>query len=109
MNNNWYPQQPNHQYHPSHQQQQWQNNWQNQGSRNHSHPEQHMQAWNRQITIEEAMNIARNQVQGQVVKVELEHEKGVLAYEVDIVTQQGVKYEVIVDANTGGIISIELD
>ena len=109
MNNNWYPQHPNHQYHPDHQQQQWQNNWQNQGSRNHSHPEQHMPAWNRQVTIEEAMNIARNQVQGQVVKVELEHEQGVLVYEVDIITQQGVKYEVIVNANTGGVLSIELD
>src|SRR5690625_5605731 len=39
-------------------------------------------------------------VPGQVVKVELEHEQGILVYEVEILTQQGVKYEVAVDVNS---------
>lgn len=69
----------------------------------------HIPHWQRRISIEEAMNIALGQVPGQVVKVELDHEKGVLVYEVDIVTAQGVKYEVIVDVNNGTILEVKLD
>lgn len=63
----------------------------------------------RQITIEEAMNIAVGRVPGQIVKVELERENGVWVYEVDIITSQGVKYEVVVDMNTGNIVKVEMD
>lgn len=63
----------------------------------------------RQIAMEDAMGIAREQVQGQVVKVELERKGGVLIYEVDIVNSQGVKYEVKIDATTGAVLEIELD
>lgn len=63
----------------------------------------------RRITMEEAMAVAVERVPGEIVKVELEHEKGVLVYEVDIVTAQGVKYEVIVDVNNGNVLSIEID
>lgn len=79
------------------------NHWQNQ----QHHP--NMLQRQRRISIEEAMNIALRQVPGEIVKVELEHEKGILVYEVDIVTAQGVKYEVVVDANTGTILAVELD
>ncbi|MCG5103234.1 PepSY domain-containing protein [Oceanobacillus alkalisoli] len=63
----------------------------------------------RQISIEEAMNIAVGRVPGQIVKVELEKEQGVWVYEVEIITAQGVKYEVEVDMNTGNIVKIEVD
>ena len=63
----------------------------------------------RQISIQEAMNVALGRVPGQVVKVELEQENGLWVYEVDIITLQGVRYEVIVDMNTGAIVRIELD
>lgn len=63
----------------------------------------------RQITIEEAMNIAVERVPGQIVKVELDRENGIWVYEVDIITQQGVKYEVEVAINTGTIVKIEMD
>lgn len=63
----------------------------------------------RRISIIDAINIASEQVPGQVVKAELEHEKGMLVYEVDIITAQQVKYEVIVDANTGAVIEVKLD
>ena len=55
------------------------------------------------------MRIAQEQVPGQVVKVELDTENGLLVYEVDILTSQGIKYEVTVDVNTGGIVEIDLD
>ena len=92
MNNDRY----NHQH-------QWGHPWQNQG---HYPAMQHRR---QRISIEEAMNIALSQVQGEVVKIELEHEKGMLVYEVDIVTAQGVKYEVVVNANNGTVLGIELD
>ena len=81
--------------------QNWDNHWQ------HQHP--NMPHRQRRISIEEAMNIALSQVPGEVVKVELEHEKGILVYEVDIVTGQGVKYEVVVDANNGTVLEVKLD
>lgn len=111
-NNNWYPPPPQHganQYRQA--------GWHNQGYNQYwqpqphyqQQPQQHLPAWNRRISIEEAIGIALQQVPGQVVKVELEHEQGILVYEIEIVTQQGVKYEVAVDVNTGGVVSVELD
>ncbi len=85
------------------QHQQWNNHWQNQQFPSYTPGRQ------RRISIEEAMNIALSQVQGEIVKVELEHEKGILVYEVDIVTAQGVKYEVTVDANNGTVLEVKLD
>lgn len=88
-------------------------NWQEQGwdnnmnyNNNNNGPGPH---YYRRITIEESIAIALEQVPGQVVKVEMDTEKGVQVYEVDIVTAQGVKYEVAVDINTGGIVEIEID
>lgn len=63
----------------------------------------------RMISMQEAMNIALGRVPGQVTKIELEREHGRMIYEVDIITAQGVKYEVEVDSNTGQILRVELD
>lgn len=73
----------------------WTNHWQN--------PQY------RRISIEQAMTIALQRVPGQVVKAELEYEDGMLVYEVDIRSQDGVKYEVQVDAITGAIIRVKMD
>lgn len=100
--------------------QQWQNHGQNghhhrherHGHYHHPHTQSqgsHMHDWQRRISIIEAINIAVEQVPGQVVQAELEHEKGMLVYEVDIVTAQGVKYEVIVDADNGTVLEVKLD
>lgn len=108
MNNNWYNPNPQHR---QQQQQHWQNQGWNNNPNHHNHNHNHipMPHAYRQITIEEAMAIALEQVPGQVVKVELDTEKGMQVYEVDIVTAQGAKYEVAVDINSGGIVEIELD
>lgn len=63
----------------------------------------------RQIIIQDAINIALARVPGQVVKVELERENGMWVYEVDIITPQNVKYEVVVDINSGAIVKLEVD
>lgn len=87
MTNNWYD--PN---------QQWQNGrYANQYSR-----------YSR-ISIDDAMAIALERVPGEVVKVELNTENGLLVYEVEIINIQGVKYEVEIDAQTGEIIKLKLD
>ena len=46
---------------------------------------------------------------GQVVKAGLDNDDGMLNYEVDIRTEQGVKYEVNVDAVTGEILRVKMD
>jgi|LFRM01.1.fsa_nt_gb uncharacterized membrane protein YkoI len=63
--------------------------------------------WGRyRINSETAIQIALQQVPGQVIKVELDDENGFLVYEIDIRTQTGV-YEVHVNAATGQILKIE--
>lgn len=61
------------------------------------------------ITIQDSIQIALNQVSGQVIKVELETENGLLVYEVKVMTPQGAIYEIEVDAITGNIVKVELD
>lgn len=60
------------------------------------------------INSEAAIQIALRRVPGQVIKVELDYEDGVLVYEIDIRTTSGV-YEVHVDAITGQILKVERD
>jgi len=58
------------------------------------------------INSETAIQIALRHVPGQVIKVELDDENGILVYEVDIRTPTGV-YEVHVNAETGQVLRIE--
>jgi len=95
-------------YHPQQQHQQWYQGYGDQRYQEMAYPPQYQQM-HRQITMEEAIGISREQMPGQVVKAELESKHGRLIYEVDIVSTQGPKYEVKVDANTGEVIEVELD
>ncbi|KYH28339.1 PepSY domain-containing protein [Clostridium colicanis] len=61
-----------------------------------------------ELTSEAAIQIALQRVPGQVIKVELDYENGILVYEIDIRTSLGV-YEVHVDAITGRILKVERD
>jgi len=60
------------------------------------------------INSEAAIQIALQRVPGQVIKVELDYENGILVYEIDIRTTSGI-YEVHVDAITGQVLKIERD
>ena len=60
------------------------------------------------INSEAAIQIALQRVPGQVIKVELDYENGILIYEIDILTVSGV-YEVYVHAITGQILKVEND
>jgi len=58
------------------------------------------------ISSEAAIQIALRQVPGQVIKVELDYENGILVYEIDIRNPSGI-YEVHVNAVTGQILKVE--
>lgn len=73
----------------------WENHWQN--------PKY------RRLSLEQAIAIAVARVPGEVVKAELEYEDGALVFEIDIRTNQGMKYEVMVDAVSGQINRVKLD
>lgn len=62
-----------------------------------------------QLLMEEAIQIARQHVPGLVVEAELENKHGRQIFEIDIITSEGVKYEVEIDANSGEVIEISLD
>src|SRR5699024_4111829 len=98
----WYPLHPQQYRKPGWQHMEYNDSW-------HPQPQHHLPACDRRVSIVEAIGIALVHVRGLVVKVELEHEQGILVYEVEIITQQGVKYEVAVDVNTGSVVSVELD
>lgn len=83
--------------------------WQNYDSRDHYWYQAPPHNPYRRISIVDAMNIALEQVPGEVVKTELETDKGIRIYEVDIVTVQGMKYEVKVDVSNGRILSVHPD
>lgn len=58
------------------------------------------------INSEAAIQIALQRVPGQVIKVELDDENGILVYEIDIRTPTGI-YEVHVNAVNGQILKVE--
>jgi len=60
------------------------------------------------ISLAEAVQIALQQVNGTVVKAELDTDNGRWVYEIDIRVNYAV-YEVTVDAVTGQIIRIDYD
>lgn len=69
------------------------------------------QPYNRysRISVEDAISIGLSQIPGEVTKVELDTENGRLVYEVDIMTRQGIEYDMEIDAQTGRITKLRRD
>ena len=65
--------------------------------------------YRQRITLQQAQQIALSRVPGQIVHVDMEMERGVLVYEIFILTPQNRIYEVEVSARTGAILKIELE
>ncbi len=61
------------------------------------------------LPLEKILTIAKEQVPGDVIEVELEDEKQALVYEIKILTSTGRVREVKIDARTGKVIKIEDD
>ena len=55
------------------------------------------------------LTIAQTQVPGDVIEVELESKRGVLIYEIKVLTQSGRVREVKIDARDGKVLKIEDD
>jgi len=61
------------------------------------------------LPLPRILALASQKVPGDVLKVELEDEKGRLIYEVKILGQDGRVREIELDAKTGGVVKIEDD
>ncbi|EDK34855.1 Hypothetical protein CKL_2843 [Clostridium kluyveri DSM 555] len=59
------------------------------------------------INTETAIQNALQRVPGQVLRVEMDVEDGLLVYEIHIRTTNGMVYEVTIDANTGEILEVD--
>jgi uncharacterized membrane protein YkoI len=62
-----------------------------------------------QITLEQAKDVALANIQGEVLKIELEEENGFLVYGVEIVTPEKIITDIKIDAGNGGILLVEKD
>jgi uncharacterized membrane protein YkoI len=58
---------------------------------------------NQKISIDEAINIAREKTPGEVVKAELNTQNPVWVYKIDVITSENNRDKIEVDANTGNI------
>lgn len=63
----------------------------------------------RTLPLARILEIAAHTAPGEVVKVELEDEHGVLAYELEIVTARGRLIELRIDARTGAVLRREAE
>lgn len=61
------------------------------------------------LPLEKILEISRKQIQGRVLEVELEQEDKLLIYELEVLDNQGIVWEIKVDAKTGSIIKLEQD
>lgn len=61
------------------------------------------------LPLARILAIAGRTAPGEVVKVELEDEHGVLAYELEIVTARGRLIELRIDARTGAVLRREAE
>jgi uncharacterized membrane protein YkoI len=61
------------------------------------------------LPLTRILDIANQQVKGDVIEVELEDEKKALVYEIKILTGTGRVREVKIDARTGTVLEIEDD
>jgi uncharacterized membrane protein YkoI len=61
------------------------------------------------LPMETILSQARAAVDGTVTEIELERKRGAWVYEVDIVSPNGRKTELIMDARTGNILSRKIE
>lgn len=61
------------------------------------------------LPLEKILAIARQHVPGDVIDVEIEHEDGLIVYEITVLAPNGRVREVELDARTGKVLEIEDD
>lgn len=61
------------------------------------------------IPMASILDVARSQVPGEIIDVDLEDDAGQPEYEVEILTAEGRKIEIRLDARTGTVLRLEED
>lgn len=61
------------------------------------------------LTADQAIAIALTEVPGELTEVEREYENGRQVFEIEIIDADGAEIEVEIDAETGDILTVEVD
>ncbi len=61
------------------------------------------------LPLEKILIISRKLVHGRILEVELEHEHGLLIYELKILDKKGIVWKIEINAKTGSILKKEQD
>lgn len=72
-------------------------------------PEQKQLEKETKLTKQESIDIALEEVSGNVSDVELEKEDGIIIYSVKVTDDDGRRQEIVVDANSGKVLNVEAD
>lgn len=59
------------------------------------------------ISLQDAINIVSKKHQGKIIEVALEKEAGFLVYEVELISIDNIKKEIILDAGNGQILEVK--
>ncbi|MET1249552.1 MULTISPECIES: PepSY domain-containing protein [Sporolactobacillus] len=70
---------------------------------------QYPNGYRQRITAQQAAEIAVARVPGQIIHVDLELDNHLLKYEVYVLTDQGIVYEVEIASRDGRILSVEVE
>ncbi|MDH5160722.1 PepSY domain-containing protein [Heyndrickxia oleronia] len=72
------------------------------------HKDQQISVTKTAITTEQAISIAKKEIDGTVTKVEKDEDDGMIKYEIELQSNQG-EVDIDIDANTGKIIEIDYE
>ena len=61
------------------------------------------------LSLEEILDISSKQIAGRILEVKLEHDDGQMIYEIEVLDNKGIVWEIKLDASTGKIIKQEQD
>ena len=61
------------------------------------------------LSLSEIMKQANSRVPGKILEVDLEEKDGLIVYEIEFLGEDGVVMEMLIDARTGRLISVEED
>lgn len=61
------------------------------------------------MSLEEVLRVVRKQYPGRVIEVELEKDDGGYIYDLEVVDEQGVVWDIEIDAGNGELIERERD
>ena len=61
------------------------------------------------LSLSEIMKQASSRIPGKILEVELDEEDGLIVYEIEFLSEQGIIMEMVIDARSGRLISLEED